>query len=335
MRLIDHAYKTFKKAKIEAHESVMDRVSALNDNTVQKLRYKSGNKDRLQAIADIHAKEGLLYDGSESFFDALDKNGADCQGNSFLYSLALDDVSDSNVNLTTFHTRNQGQSHIALGLDGQDQIWETTKPGFISHQEISSIGYPIIQQRPFETRFDIPDAISVSHLHSHEQPQELVDFIDTLSIGDQKYPSPIFYLKQHLKALDTLFNNAQISVEDFVSRAGRIVSKLHTLDPFNIHIIAKKAQLLRLEGSKQSINEALDLLSSVDLETVKVTAGQSAQNFFYIFAEISLLKFIELAEERYKNMAIDFFKQAHQFDHNKALTNRSKDSLKILLASKE
>jgi hypothetical protein len=333
MNLLASSIRTFTHAGIYVPNQ-LKFIQGLSERSYNKSSSFDEELDRLRVISELHKEEGIHYDGQESFFDAIENKGADCQGMSLLYSLVMDQFPDSKIRLVGFKKDTSSDSHVALKPSTKQEIWETTKPGLIQQSEITNSGYSIVMHYPEEAMFDLPEAISLSHLHARERYQDIFRFLDSIIIHDSKYPSPEFYLKQKLKAIIYLHSMNEMTDREYFSQSKKILEDLSYLEPKNIEIIIQQVKL-NLEFDKSlDLKHNIEMLESFNKDDVRnINDTRIIQEYFFVLGQCFLLSFIQTDNKYDKNHAIQNFREVLNYNTNQNLQFRAHDSLNTLRKS--
>lgn len=328
MNLWNHSLNRFTDAGIEVKPSLKARLESLNNTAHESIKTKKHSIDRLTVIADLHAREGLQYDDKESFFDALNSGGVDCQGYSFLYSLALNKVPEDETYLVNFRKPKNGEAHVTLGNSENFLLWDTTIPGLIHPIEMHSDGFAQMQEFNTLEAFSMPDAIAVSHLSSKNEDQVLYDFIDSMNLNEIKYPSQGFYLKHKLKSLNVMYKSGKLYKEEYFDKSLSLLQRLSLLDGADTDLTLQIAKILLMRGRRKDLDLAVELLEDISftLDTDLVSRQRKA----FMTGQAYLLRFIEKQTINDSIMAVRHFKTTHELDPFSDLGKAARKSLESL-----
>lgn len=274
-----------------------------------------------------------LLDSSSRIFNKAGiraNNGADCQGDTFLYSLALDDQ-PGDIGYVVFANPKTGSSHVVLSSSTDGSVWETTKPGYIRLSDIKQWGYTKIKYLPFSVRYDVPESLSVSHLHAKRDYCKLYQFIDSISVFGNKYPSPSFFLKYKLKALNKLFKNGLIEKEQYADEAKELIERLQAYDLENISLALELVKHLLIYKPDHSLTRSIEILEAYQLTPESSSVSDAfKQEFFFILAQCYLEQFLKTSNEVSKKQAINNFRKSLQLGSNQRLKLSAKNTIALI-----
>lgn len=328
--LFTKSFNTFKNAGIKVRpksiELTRNIVEAVN-NRVNQTNKKTDYSVPLifQTISKTLSDAGFSYGDNDNFSKQLEDQKTDCQGNCFLYSLALDRLHKSpsrpdDYQFQTFiEPEGELKSHVVMSHTSTPDVWETTKPGFIEPRVYKSWGFTKNTTHPWEKATSLPEAIAVSHLDSTGDHAALFNFIDSLTINDSSYPSPNFYYRKKFSALEILLGNGKIEIPKYLEYSDKLLSKLIIICPNDLDLYLHKARIMFQKAEERNkskakilknLNEGISLLKTVEKEKIHTTSLEQEQLAYFLLGHGFAHHYKITDNIRSKNTAIDYFHKA-------------------------
>lgn len=319
MQLLKRSFDVFRKAGIDATNLVEKQLEQTVTRLSEIARPATNHRDQLERISHGLIQDGFVYGEKASFFDEIDIKKTDCQGNTFLHALISDNLSSTKVDndeyrLVSFQNPQSLASHVAIGVNGMNSVWETTKPGMIDPNEIIGWGFNKSQIHPWGESKSLAESIAVAHLNSRQDYQAIFSFIDNISFLPAKYPSVNFYLRHKYRAVEQLWRQGLINTEDYLRHSNDIVTRLTQIDPRDLNLVIQKARLYFERATIPNINKAIELLEAVDQESLSEASHEIQHKLLFITGYGYFLKYIEKQQRKDKLRSLMFFRKSTRYN---------------------